>query len=448
MFEQSINPLWVEGKTVKNTMYGYSGNPLQAYNSDTIPESCIFIVENKKGDISGWLINNKELDGKRETEHIREMIKDHKVFYLHQRKTNCYIQGQPIIPLLSLIYSFERQIALEKADALNIRLIHYEPIMTVMIGGKTIPIYDYRLDNILSDEIKVTSEFSNGMIIADDNTLTISYYRDALIEPLYFKTIYTPDFAHILKKLVATKGVHWHVNNGALVCSIQINGDQINVAFAEIIEMYISDMIDPKQLTDSIIKAHEWFRQNEIVIDHLTHNKRNNFPWALAPIPVWLNKILQDRDHIKPPYFFWIIRDIFTQRYRLMFGVYGLWVRKYFFDDLSLMNDDDIFSPMYHPKKSQKSGKDTPLLATIYQKFKDYIGGDNQHAETSYLSYWGVPERAFDSNNIYKAMLDESEGNYRPALEAWLEDGEGFEGMPLIKDLEKITLMSDGCSEV
>jgi hypothetical protein len=203
------------------------------------------------------------------------------------------------------------------------------------------------------------------------------------------------------------------------------------VSFAEIVGTYFRGQIDRNRPIESICENHAALMgkgREKTIYDHLTHNTECNFQWAIAPITETLNKQAQERDKIKPPFYFFTVYDKTIDKYKVKLGVCGFgWERCYLFDDLMYKNpDEDIFTPRFNTG----SRKDNTLYIALYERFKNKIGQENVHAETSYLSYWAKPELAYGEGNILTAMVDEPADTYTPALKGFLEDN--WDDMPIV----------------
>lgn len=452
MTSQSIKELWrIEGKhrvgesfeRVQNVLYGYTGNPLQPYNqSDQVPDYCIFTVADTGGLETGWLFENNKIDDVRIGDRLKAFIEnDGKQQVFYRLRNTARTDGKPKVSLHDLLYSFRYGMTAEQARVLDVGMI--DNVATINIHG--VEVFDLTWDNIVSDE-KLSAVFFSGKgenkvagsILYGKNTLCINLpewlkdketgERISILR--HFTTQLDPKLGRIL--IMINHFGSWVIGDGALMAILPgEDGKQVFVSFAEIVGTYHRNQIDLSQPIASIVENHANLMKQGSVYDHMTHNKMNNFPWALAPIPNTLNKQMQGRDKIKPPYYFFTVYDPEIKQYRVKLGFYNLWERRYLFDDLGYRNGEDIvLTPQYKPT-DDTTGKDS-LYATIYRKFLDKIGTANRKAKTSYLSHWAEPERAFDPDNLYTAILSESVETYRPALEAWLNDGQGFDDMPTI----------------
>lgn len=452
MTSKTIKELWrIEGKhrigesfeRVQNALYGFTGNPLQPYSqSDQAPDYCIFTVADTSGLETGWLFENDMIDDVRIGDRLKAFIEnDGKQQVFYRLRNTARTDGKPKISLHDLLYSFRYGMTAEQTRALDVEMI--DSVATINICG--VEVFDLTWNNIVSDEKLSAVFFSSkgenkvaGSILHGKNTLCINlpeWLKDEetgerILIPRHFTTQFDKKLGRILN--VITRGGSWVVGCGALLAVLPgADRKQAFVSFAEIVGTYHRGQIDLSRPIESIVENHTKLMRRGIVYDHMTHNKMNNFPWALAPIPDTLNKQLQGRDKIKPPYYFFTLYDPAVNQYRVKLGFYNLWERRYLFDDLGYRNGEDIVFTLQYKPTDDVPGKDC-LYATVYRKFLDKIGPANRKAKTSYLSHWADPERAFDPDNMYTAMLDEPVETYRPALEAWIEDGENFDDMPMI----------------
>lgn len=446
MTSKTVKELWrIEGKhqiggdRVQNIIYGYSGNPLVPYDQiEAEPDYCIFLVVTQDGTETGWLFNNDPYDGIRISDRLKAFVEnngDYRIFYhdanAHIARTN----KSQRVELQDLLYAFHYGISAEQAKAAHVRML--DTNASPICGGQ---FFDLTWGNLVSDDTLSTVFFIGtgdsqrmGAILQGENTLCIHVQGKDHDHDYNFRTQFTPEICYVLNKV--TNAGSWNVSKaGALYVNFSKG---CGVAFAEIVGTFYRGEIDLKNPIDSIIENHSKLmakkaeKAEKIVYDHLTHNEQNNFPWALAPIPETLNKQMQARDRIRPPYFFNTIYDATIKKYRVKFGVYGLWERRYLFDDLAYRNDtNDVFTPRYDPA-DRKPGKDS-LYATIYTRFKEKIGTNNMNVQTSYLSHWADPERAFKPGNMYTDMLSEPVETYRDALGAWIEDGQSLDNMPIV----------------
>lgn len=452
MTSKTIKEFWrIEGKhrigenyeRVQNVLYGFTGNPLQPYShDDRIPDYCIFAITDTKGLETGWLFENDVIDGVRIGDRLKAFIENdgnQQIFY--RNKKDARNDNKPRVSLHDLLYSFRYGMTTERAKALNVEMI--DNVATINIHG--VDVFDLTWDNTVSDEKLSAIFFSGkgekrvpGSLLRGGNTLRINLPKwqedersgERFTVPRNFLTQLDTKLGRILN-VITHKG-SWIVAHGALLAVLSgTDGKQVFVAFAEIVGTYYRNQIDLNRPIESIIENHKNLMDRKIIYDHMTHHKMNNFPWALAPIPDILNKQMQGRDKIKPPYYFITIYDPAINQYKMKLGIYGLWERRYLFDDLTYRNSDDIvYTPQYTPTNDDH-GKDS-LYATIYRRFLDKIGPTNCHAKTSYLSHWADPERTFDPDNMITSMLYEPVETYRPALRAWIEDGETLDDMPVI----------------
>lgn len=444
----SVREIWrvdgkyqINGTKVQNVLYGYSGNPLRPYDDDTEPMFCIFTTINTNGTETGYLFTNKKNNGIYTSVRLIDFIEGEgkkRIFYSKEHRAHTSDK----IELWDLLYHFRYGTTLEQAKKLNVRMIDKEPCM--WFGG--VKVFDLTFDNLISDEMLSAKFISGngdkrvyGEILRRENTTCVylpdrktdECTGDEVFVPKYYVTSFCPELVYVLNRI--TDDGAWGISYGALNVKFSKSlKDPVTVSYAEIVGTFYRGKIDLSRPIDSIIANHSKLMHDEkIVFDHLTHNKENNFPWALAPITDTLNKQMQARDKIKPPYFFFTVYDPVIDKYKLKFGIYGLWERRYLFEDLACRNsEDNDFSTWYKPA-DDKPGKDS-LYATIYSRFKDKIGDENMKAKLSYLSYWADIERALSSDNMYTAMLHEPVETYRPALEAWVEDGQNLDDMPEI----------------
>lgn len=441
MTSKSIKELWrIEGKRkVKNILYGFTGNFLVPYDQSNIdPEYCIFSVVSQDGVETSYIFSNDEIDGERIHQRLAEFInngdsKNKKLFYRNKKHGyRARINNSNVaVELLDLLISFRLKMTPEDAKRVHARLIDKKATKSF----SNHMIYDLRWENIAYDgQLQSHNFIGNG---DNERYLRIEKKGDVLcvrIGEECFCTEFSPALCRILNELINAGS--WSIKEGALIIDFWKGTERIaTVAFSEIVGTFFRGQIDMERPVESIIGNHSKLVERKehgkrIVYDHLTHNKKNNFPWALAPMTQRLNVQMQGRDKIKPPYFFFTCYDAALDKYRVKLGAYGLWERRYLFDDLCYRNnEDDVFAAQYEPEpKKSEPGKDS-LYATIYNKFKKKIGTKNMGAQTSYLSYWADPERVSDPENMLVAMLDEQAEMYRDALEVWLEDGESFDGV-------------------
>lgn len=431
---------------MQNVLYGFTGNPLQPYNqSNQAPDYCIFTVADTNGLETGWLFENDMINGVRIGDRLKAFIENdgkQQIFYRNGKAARTDKKSR--VFLHDLLYGFRYGTTTEQARALDVEMLDNS---AKTVGS--VKIFDLTWDNIVSDE-KLSAVFFSGKgenevvgsILPGRNTLCVYFpewvddeeAKERIFISRRFITQFDTKLCRILNKI--NRFGLWTIRTGALTTTLTgVDGKPVYVSFAEIVGTYRRNQIDLNRPIESIIENHKKLMGNgtdeRIIFDHMTHNKMNNFPWALAPIPETLNKQMQGRDKIKPPFYFFTIYDPAINQYKVKLGFYNLWERRYLFEDLAYRNGtDDVFTPQYTPA-DDTPGKDS-LYATIYRKFLDKIGPTNQNARTSYLSHWADPERAFDPDNMYTAMLDEPAETYRPALEGWLEDGQDFDNMPEI----------------
>jgi hypothetical protein len=455
MQTKSIKPLWsIEGDRqsngvrIVNTLYGFSGNPHNAYNDQiSEPAECILGITRLDGTEVGFVFDNDEIDGVRFSELLRQYILNEggmkQMFTFEDRKTLVVVRDKAQTDLLDLLYSWKHSTTVEAAIADNARLRDREACYTFY--GKAV--YNLRWANVESDTLlspKISKGDVEGVILRGKRTMCILLPKEEAheeageysVEPYYFSTDYDNGFYRLCAQM--SNAGAWSISKeGALKITFSKGQESpVTVSFAEIVGTYFRQEIDMDRPVESICDNHAAFRtadnQNEkIVYDHLTHNEECDLPWALAPVTDMVNKQTQGRDKIKPPFYFFTVYDQAINKYKVKLGVYGLgWERRYLFDDLTYKNPDEDEVDIFTPRFDYGSKKDNTLYVAIYERFKEKIGKENTRAETSYLSYWAKPERAYCDGNMLTAMLDEPEDTYTPALEGFTADS--WDDMPIV----------------
>lgn len=430
MKSKTISKIWEkQGKLgAKNIIYGFSGNPLTKYDANVEPDMCIFAYVTKNGVEKGWLFDNIEIDGVRLRKRLASYIEDQNSLFIKNDKSRPYsIRTQANTELWDVLYAMWRNTTVEDAAASNVRMMDkYERIT---FHGE--PVYDMTFENLVSDKMRM-HRFMNGK--GDNQHMAFFFERDDVLhmsirnieaekrrgnsseifDPIYmdYVTQFSYGIYNILTRITAEGS--WFVHKGSLMFYFSRNKEKVSISFAEIVGTYWANMVDQTNPKESIIGNRKRFSKEGIVFDHLTHNKENNFAWAISPVPDKLNSQLRGRDDIKPPYYFWTVYDTLTQKHRVKCGMYGRWDRRYLFDRSEYISDN----------------AEDSLYITILKKFKEKIGKTNMEKGASYLSYWSMPEQMHNPENPLAAMSKEPEAGYRPAREAWAADGCSFDDMP------------------
>lgn len=451
MKSDTIKELWsIKGKKGgKNTIYGFSPKFPElgergriTYDDSTEPQMCILCTVAKSGQEVGYLFDNDEINGVRVYELLSQFIENNgnpRIFYTNfaqecrpvqvRKSTNGFCESWS---LEETLYSIYYGTTVEEADTLGAERIRFD----AGIRLQDVEVFDMTRRNLVS-KAKFSAEFSRGTCYRRDDTIHIAFpnkkesikaLEDPFGDPPKGYDFVTHNEHELYRILCALGNAgSWHARgDGGLCIGISQKNKVQKISFAEIVNSYFNGLIDADRIVESIMENHKKMIESGIVYDHLTHDKRNNFRWALAPVTKSMNSQLRGRDRVKPPYFFWTVYDTVNGKYKLKLGIYGLWERRYYFDDLTYKNnEEDFFSASYSCRRAGDS-----LYTTIYAKFKEHIGSNNMKANLSYLSHWADPDTIADPENELIKMLREPIEMYKPALYGWLDDKEAFDDMP------------------
>jgi hypothetical protein len=397
----STKELWSiasRAKKVRNTIYGFSGDLKKPYNNDdkSQPNLCIFAVATADSEI-GYLFDNGEDEA-----HQWERIKD---YIAHDRH---YVYPDRQSDVANMILS------LYNGQPMGTKYGRSKCIMSEPRYDDGTKIYDFRKNNLFSADSRI-SLYSNGYLAHEDNRIRAQFNGHS------FLTHYDP----ILYNGIRTSVTRWKVNHGTrqkeklannpmLVGMVSDSDKSTAIAFAEIIYQYSRNVNglalagyhpDSTIFARKLIQNHKAIREAGLVCDHLTENRCNNFPWALALIPENLNKHFGERAAIAKPYFFFTVWDAKALIYKVKLGIMDddvCWERRYSFLSLD----------------EQRDGKF--LYKEIFSAFKQKIGSEYTHTDgETYLRQWGDPERAYDTDNPLTAMVDEPTDTYPDALVAY-----------------------------
>lgn len=381
-FEDRTKELWrYEADKVKNIMFGFERDPFSKYNAEVTPELCVLRVVNEKGVAVDWLIKNTEINGKRESEYLKEVILGYdKPFYLNSNQKGCHIKEDQHLSLPAVVYAFEQQIPIEEAKTLNVRTINKYPIMFKEDESKTMLVYDCTPENLLADNMLV-AENSNVTVNCDVSTMFLSRHKNnmdgAILDNFY--TELKHGLIHIFNVLLPNAKIHWSLYKNALKCDIRIKG-RIMVAFSEIVWLYHNGKIDLNNPIQSIIKGHDELSAKGIVIDHLSERKSNNFIIMLAPVPSDVNSSFgARRSTIKRPYFFYIVYSPENNKVYVMAGIENGYIKKFVFS----LEDHAIYNACFNE------------FADILKK-AGYITKDRNE---NLFYYWSDPLKMEDEDN-------------------------------------------------
>lgn len=278
---------------------------------------------NANGTEIGWRFNNDSIDGVRISDRLKRFIEndgEQLLFYCTLNRKFPRTKA-PCIGLNHLLYSLHYGVSLERAKELNVEMLDNNANID-MCG---IQIFDFTWGNLISDDILSAVFFSGngenkvmGSLLRGKDTLCIHLPEkvtdketgEVSFVDRDYTTLFDTGLCHVLNKV--TRAGSWNIGDGALIADFWDGGNRITtVAFAEIVGTYFRGQIDMSHPVESIIENHAKLREDEnhadkVLYDHLTHNKENNFPWALAPVTNTINAQMNGRDKIKPPYFFFV----------------------------------------------------------------------------------------------------------------------------------------------
>lgn len=395
-----LKKLWsITGKqkTVINSIYGTTGNPLNPdLSDDNNPPCCLFETVNRVGGKKMFLFDNESQNGAQLWEAIADRIQTYcqrHVFYLNS----------PHREIAAIVFSVYHDITLEDAMASNVRLIDKDPCWN--LNG--VLVYNLRKKNLVSDIVR-SPIFSNAIITIRNCDMSV------ICKGVAFWTEYDQDLYFALQKIH-----YWKLNRGraadqkreefALVATLEDGRKQKDVAFAEIVWQFHHGMIDMADFVKSVITNHAKLSASKVVIDHLTQRRTNNFFWALAAIPNGLNrdKNLSSRDRIAKPWFFVTVFDESAQKFKVRLGNFKTgWERRYLFDDLAVLNSNGVY-----------------VYDELLSKFKTAIGPQFvDDSRDSHLRYWSDPDLAHDPDNILTDTLRTPLETYTDALQLFDSD--------------------------
>lgn len=408
------------GHKALNTLYTFHENPLEdcddaaldheqrriyANYKRTIPpySYLIFTITNLKGTETGWVLEDSEAIRAGLIGFILNKNEGKRLFYIDTNgksaSTDRRNKNDEKVRLIDVVYSLYYGVEVDQAKALHARMINRKAKTAQIPGGEKIRLLWLTKDNIISDTIKSVC-FSNGAVYHDDRTLGIA------VGGRRFETQFDEGLSQIITAINQNETGSWELDGkGALNALLYgKNSKRIRVSFGEIVGEYWRGRLateDGETIISALIQRHIALMGEHIVYDHLTHNKLNNYPWALMPVTEAQNKKLQRRDTVKPPYFFFTVCDWQTGEFRVKCGISGQWERRYLF-----------------------RAEDTELYVALYNAFRNRIGKAHKGAkEESLLSYWADNERAHDAENPLTAMLKESKDSYiTAAIEAAFDD--------------------------
>lgn len=444
MISAHTKELWrIRGRRgCENICYGYSGNPFDPYSEkDGPPAFIILTIQNLRGTEAGWLIDNKEINGHRVEALLREYIAGDdgkaKMFYLYSGYYRSPVTcNQHKMRLYDLVYGLYYNKPLDQVKSLHVRLIDHVPCLS--LGGVTI--FDLSLRNLRSSE-KLSPIVLNGRYGSTENSQAYCLFvkeGDDLVFYFHEKQFVTTYDKSLYGILCTCNGVGtWDTSDDALRLALYEKGRLVHIPFSEVVGEFFRGNIGTDHPIRDILRNHSDLGAKpggRYVYDHLSHNKQNNYPWALALIPGKINSRLTGRDKIRQPYFFLTVYDAVHRKYRVKMGAYALgWERRYLFEDLAYSNadnDDSVFTVQYNPGKRA----DNPLYVALFEAFKAHIGTGNTKSQLSYLTYWADPQRAHCNGNMLTDMLAEPESDYQDALAALCGDGleRAFDGLPTI----------------
>lgn len=398
----------------QNRIYGFSGGLDKPYDDAEPPMLCIFsIVATDSGKEMGYIFNNAF-----EKVHSWARIRD----YIGggHRKYLIYLDDQSAVKNMILsLYSGESMGTKHGRSKTIIDKPRY-----IMEDGTEI--YDLRIGNLFPPTAHVPM-YGNGYLAHEGEDIR-AHFNGRSFFTEYDPLLYAGLCASVTRwKLnYGTREKEKQSDNPMLVCMVSDSVESIAISFAEIIYQYHHNvngisMIDPRKdgvkFAHQLIQNHRDMMDFDLVCDHLTENRANNYSWALAMVPNNLNATFGERSAVAKPYFFYTVWDKKSFCYLVNFG---------FNDGTHHWHRQYSFLTLYDKTEAGKY-----LYKEIYSSFRKKINPEYADTEDeTYLRYWGDPIRAYDKGNPLTSMLKKSKGTRPYALSSFC--GDDIANLPII----------------
>lgn len=406
MNSKMLKELWtIKGnKGASNTIYKTNG---------FLGERCILAIANKQGEEIGCLFDNDMKGGKTVEECLRKFIlndgESPRMFYFDRRTVDKSDGFVPAIRTANNLGDISLQKLLNKLyhgiTECKVTLIEHSAIQNY----QGVKVYDFTKSNLKSIKYpkpdSINHKTQNGKntttyinIVPDGNFISIYYRRfdnkGIIGEPELIKRFFTEYSEELLRALNCLSG--WALNGGALTVLI----NKTPVAFAEVVWLHRHNKLDMNEFENSLFEAHKELRANELLVDHMTHDKENNCLWALALVSDDVNKKLQERDKIKKPFFFWSVYCRSVRTLRIKCGKRNAWEKNFYFNvetDAAAIYTTEYLSVLNN-------------YTALYKAFKLLVRndcGNTDGSDTSYLTDYSGIEQMSDPGNPLLLMQND-----------------------------------------
>ena len=359
----------------------------------------------------GWL--RPRIDGSQVPiyQHIAEFIADHGRFY-SGRFPKTQKSGDPRqYKLVILLYALYHGLTYDEAEQEHPYRAFVRPILITgedkaereFIDNHTI--LDFSTENICGNT-HVTMLHTNGYITQDPHGDTMISVKDKLFY------VNSADGKNDLNQILKYQTWSLPGLNKAANVNLGVSGESA-IPLAQIVWGYCHGMVtlDNKQdVRAQLVRLRKYFREQNLVVDHLTEQVENNRPYAIAAMDKAINQSLKNwRTQIGAPYFFYSSYDHQSNQCLVWCGIRakdnGLqWERYIVFGDLREKEEAQKYAECVKafrkriPKEyTSKETKETSLLrywATTANGYNDY-GGAEDEENNPLLTIFQVPKEKF-----------------------------------------------------
>lgn len=289
------------------------------------------------------------------------------------------------ISLANLLYSFYSDICIEQTIGVNVRCVNNNVVILSNITDreedeflKDHYVYNFTRGNLVSDV--------GGAVIHSNGHIFVNYPAMGVkCDGRNFYTSYDQGLCNLLASVP-----NWNIDNGALRANLGKgkSGSNIYIPFSSIVVAYHRGLVPngTNNIREKLKAVNKEIIGKQLLADHLTERKGNNYPFLLALTNSEVNDATRNfRTRIEKPFFFYSAVDHARNRCLVWLGIEDTGWEKYIvFGDLS-------------------DEKEYKLYLHCFNKFKRIVQAAGcflkKPGDDSLLYYWAAPERMNDRRN-------------------------------------------------
>lgn len=295
------------------------------------------------------------------------------------------------VPLANVLCGFYNNIDIEENIDINVRCVNSDAVvMDNLTDSEEVEffrnhyVYDFTRGNIVSDISKVITH-SNGHIVVDYPAMSVK------CDGRLFCTSYDQGLCSLLAAIP-----NWNLVRGALKANVGTgeSGKSIFAPYASIIVAYHRGLVPTGtgNIRDKLKVIDQEINGKQLLVDHLTERKENNYPFLLALTNNNVNDTMRNfRTRIKKPFFFYSVADHARKICLVWLGIEGTgWEKHIVFGDLT-------------------DERECGLYLQCFDRFKEIAKSAGyflkKSGDDSLLYYWANPTRMNDKKNPLILLL-------------------------------------------